>query len=87
MFQWVTHNGRGEREVFDLHALVLPDGQRAQDLPPGVLFRRLRGLGVKGIDPTLGAQQLLIQFARHLAATKRDPYTGKPPLPEGDDAA
>ena len=22
MFQWITHNGRGEREVFDLHALT-----------------------------------------------------------------
>jgi hypothetical protein len=85
MFQWITHNGRGEREVFDLHALTLPpNGKRAYDLPPGVLFRCLAKMKVAGINVTMGAQDLLVAYARWLAATTRDPISGR--MPEGDAA-
>ena len=79
MFQWVTHNGRGQREVFDLHALVLPDGQRAHDLPREVLFRRLAKMKVAGINVNMGGQDLLVAYARWLRATTPDPLTNKVP--------
>jgi hypothetical protein len=39
---------------------------------------------VAGINVTMGAQDLLVAYARWLAATTRDPISGR--MPEGDAA-
>jgi hypothetical protein len=75
----------GRREVYDLHTCML-DGVPAHTLAREELYRRLFNLKV-GCKVTDGCQDLLLAYARHLAATTADPLTGKIPQPEGTAAA
>jgi hypothetical protein len=72
----VTITSHNKHESYDIEALLL-DGVFAHTLPREELYRRLVKLkvGCKGTD---GAQDLLVAYARHLAATKIDQVTGKP---------
>jgi hypothetical protein len=76
----------GRREVYDLHACML-DGVPAHTLAREELYRRLVKLKVGNIKVSDGGTDLLLAYARHLAATTADPLTGKIPQPEGDAAA
>jgi hypothetical protein len=68
----------GRREVYDLHACML-DGVPAHTLAREELYRRLVKLKVGNIKVTDGGTDLLLQYARHLAATTRDPITNRLP--------
>jgi hypothetical protein len=68
----------GRREVYDLHTCII-DGVPAHTLAREELYRKLVKLRVGNIKVTDGGQDLLVAYARHLAANKRDPITNRLP--------
>jgi hypothetical protein len=61
------------REAYDIEALPI-DGTLAHKLSREDLYRRLVKLNVAGIENAgIGGQDLLIQYARHLAANPKGP--------------
>ena len=81
MYEVVIFDGRGRRTAVDLHKLELSDKTKAFSHlhEPDVLFRKLKKMGTPEIDVRMGSIDLMLALARHQAATKIDPITGKLP--------
>jgi hypothetical protein len=64
----IAENSSGKVVLHDLHNLKLPGGQLAHELDGGKLYRRLVPLGVVDIDVSMGVQDLLLAYSKHLKA-------------------
>jgi hypothetical protein len=85
----ITISSANGREAYDIEALPI-DGVLAHTLPREELYRRLVKLKVAGLSNStgahLGAQDLLVAYARHLAANPKAPPVHKRHPDVGDAA-
>lgn len=80
----ITISSANGRESYDIEGLEL-DGTLAHKLSREDLYRRLVKMKVDGIGVTTGGQDLLVAYARHLAAKPKEPTIHKR-LDAGDAA-